>query len=307
MRDEGPLGTALRPDNEPPPLAGTASVATLAGTFEFVWASATHRGNRRPHNEDAVCTVPPVFLVADGMGGHRAGDIASALAIGAMSALRSASAIPLVELARALLATNRLIRAKSGGGDLAMGTTLTGIAVADGRPANAAIINVGDSRTYLYADGVLTQVTHDHSQVQELVDGGYITEREARTHPERHVVTRALGIADHVSIDVTLVPLAVGQRWFICSDGLSGELEDDEIRGLLAAELPADAAAALVNRVLAGVAADNVSVVVVDVVGLQPLEAEGEDPATAITLRRRRSDAAASSDATSGADGSSSG
>ena len=153
-----------------------------------------------------------------------------------------------------------------------MGTTITGIAFTDEPRPSLAVFNVGDSRTYLLESGLLTQVTTDHSYVQELVEAGKITVEEMRTHPERNVVTRALGVESELTVDATTREAVVGQRWLMCSDGLTGELDDSEIRVLLSNGSPQDVADSLIETTLATQATDNVSVIVVDIVEIDQLD-----------------------------------
>ena len=156
-----------------------------------------------------------------------------------------------------------------------MGTTLTALVVIRADESNVArfaLINVGDSRTYLLRNGELHRATVDHSYVQELVNTGHITEDEARTHPRRNIVTRALGIEPTVRVDTWLVPMVHGDRFILCSDGLVDEVHDDEIAAIAVADRdPQDAADQLVAKANANGGRDNVTVVVVDVLqGVEP-------------------------------------
>ena len=231
----------------------------------LAWAAATHAGNRRALNEDSLCAAPPVFCVADGVGGHEGGEVASALAVGTMAVLRSESGIAEQALRAAVTDAHRAILQQADTSLRTMGTTLTGLALADEDEPTVLVVNVGDSRTYCFADRTLHQVSVDHSAVQELVDAGHLTAADARNHPNRNIITRALGGTTSVDPDVFAVPAAAGQRWLACSDGLTGELADTAIAAHLAHGSAVDAARALMTATLDGPARDNVSVVVVDV------------------------------------------
>lgn len=250
----------------------SSRIRNRSSAIEVDWGVATHVGNVRSLNEDVTCASPPVFAVADGMGGHDGGEIAASLAAGALSAFTSGRSLQRSSLLSSISAAGTLIFEHSGRGEKVMGTTLTGIAFTDERQPSVAVFNVGDSRTYLLENGVLTQVTRDHSYVQELFDAGKLTIDEMSSHPERNVVTRALGVDQDVEVDETTVLASVGQRWMMCSDGLTGEVTPSELEDLLANGSPQEAADALVRLTLERTASDNVSVVIVDVVGLEQLD-----------------------------------
>ena len=245
----------------------------------LVWGSATDPGRVRDENEDSFVAEPMVFAVADGMGGHQAGEVASALAANTMrdrlqGGAPSADVVvaAVVEANAAIFQTAHINAAQRG-----MGTTLTAIAVlpaTDGRPEQFAVVNVGDSRVYLARAGELTRATVDHSYVQELLATGHITEAEARAHPRRNIVTRALGIEPTVRVDSWLMPLVRADRFVLCSDGLVDEVDDEEIHRIILANLqPQDCAEALVAAAVTNGGRDNVTVIVVDVVdGLDPDE-----------------------------------
>lgn len=259
--------------------AASFRIRSRSSAVEVRCGSATHAGNVRSLNEDAVNGAPPVFVVADGMGGHDGGEVASSLAIGALSAFPPGASVSRADLVASIVAANSMIFEHSGRGERVMGTTITGIAFTDEPRPSLAVFNVGDSRTYVMESGELTQVTTDHSYVQELVTAGQITVAEMRTHPERNVVTRALGVESELDVDATTYEAAVGQRWLLCSDGLTGELNDAEIQRLLSDGSPQAVADSLIEATLTGQAADNVSVVVVDVVAIEQLDdPERTDP-----------------------------
>lgn len=242
----------------------------VVGGFALRWGAETHRGNRRALNEDAVLARPGVFLVADGMGGHEAGEVASALVAERFASLTTTGAPPvrIGEVATLLDLANADIRQygqRSGRGPL--GTTVVGMVIAaSDRGAVPLVFHVGDSRAYRRADGRLERITHDHSEVQELIDAGLIDAAHARTHPQRNVITRSLGYDQAVAVDFSVLD-AVTMRVLLCSDGLTAELDDAALDVALAAtSRPSDVAAGLVATTLAGEARDNVSAVVVDVV-----------------------------------------
>ncbi|MBL0885447.1 serine/threonine-protein phosphatase [Myceligenerans sp. I2] len=242
-----------------------------------MWGAASDRGRRRKLNEDAYLAENGVFLVADGMGGHDAGDIASATALGALSFLLEAETIE-PELVDVLVdVAQKEVRAiETGPKGRSAGTTLTGavLAYVDGVPY-WLLVNVGDSRTYLLSNGELEQMSVDHSEVQELVDAGVLTAEEARHHPRRNVITRALGGPDDPDADFRYVPVEAHERILVCSDGLTAELDDEQIREiLLAFPDPGTAAQELVASALEAGGRDNVTVLVVDVTGV-PHDTDG--------------------------------
>ncbi len=243
----------------------------------LLWGAATDEGRVRDANEDAFVAEPMVFAVADGMGGHQAGEVASALAASTLRDRLAAGATSVEVVVAAVVEANAAIfqTAHTNAAQRGMGTTLTAVAVmppTDGRPEQLAIVNVGDSRVYLARQGELTRATIDHSYVQELLATGHITEAEARAHPRRNIVTRALGIEPTVRVDSWVMPLVRGDRFVLCSDGLVDEVDDDEIHDILRREAQPQACAdALVAAAIGHGGRDNVTVVVVDVVdGLDP-------------------------------------
>jgi protein phosphatase len=252
-------------------------------TARFSIGASTHPGMVRRDNEDSYVASDGLFLVADGMGGHQAGEVASELAVQTVREAKARGLMSADDLATAVQRANDAIRREAAGtrDRAGMGTTLTGIAVLDLDPTGEvpegggttadrtmlAIANVGDSRTYLWRDRRLTAVTVDHSYVQELVSGGQITEQEARLHPRRNIVTRALGIDPQVRVDTWTMPAVRGDRFVVCSDGLVDEVPDHEIAALLeGVEDPQRAADSLVSMANRHGGRDNVTVVIVDVV-----------------------------------------
>ncbi|MDQ3147546.1 MAG: Stp1/IreP family PP2C-type Ser/Thr phosphatase, partial [Actinomycetota bacterium] len=241
--------------------------------------SATDTGLVRSVNQDAalVGEDEQVFAVADGMGGHAAGEVASEVALRALRAY----AQPTVEgMVRAVRMANQAVldRAEDDPELRGMGTTLTTLSLVRTEPDGEGpgsgieaelllITNVGDSRVYLFRDGELTQVTVDHSLVEDLVREGRLPPEEARTHPQRNIVTRVLGNEPDVEVDPFPVVPRRGDRFVLCSDGLFSELTDDRIAGVLRRlKDPTDAARDLVRLANDAGGRDNITVVLVDVV-----------------------------------------
>jgi PPM family protein phosphatase len=248
------------------------------------WGSATDVGRIRTLNEDSLLAVPGLFVVADGMGGHAAGEVASGLAVAEFARLAEQPAVRPEDVPEVIQRANQhILRAGAERGDRhGMGTTLTGVGVVGSeRGEELAVFNVGDSRVYRFTGGLLHQLTVDHSAVQELVDAGRLTPQAARSHPRRNVVTRSLGTDPAPAPDVWLVPPVAGDRFLVCSDGLTGELEDSGIAALLA-ENPDPQAAAdeLVRQAVAAGGHDNVTAVVLDVVEVIPAEPTLQQTAT---------------------------
>ena len=233
-------------------------------------AAATHVGLVREGNEDSYLCVDGLYFVADGMGGHSAGEVASDIAVTTLSDLLSAvvaNGLTVDDLAAAIRHANTAIlaeavrdRAKAG-----MGTTLTGLAIADPEHRRALVANVGDSRTYLWRHGELRQITKDHSHVQSLVDRGAITRAEARVHHQRNIVLRAMGIDPDLEVDVFEVDIEDGDRFIVCSDGLVDEADDDAIEiAIRTSASPQELADSLVALANESGGRDNTTVVVVD-------------------------------------------
>ncbi len=248
----------------------------LHATPALAWGAATDTGRVRTENEDAFVALPMVYGVADGMGGHAAGEVASAIAAGTIRDRLGSGAESVDVAVAAVVEANAAIfhGAHGNAAQRGMGTTLTAMVVLvdDNGPTRLALVNVGDSRTYVMRAGRLRRVTIDHSYVQELVSTGHITEVEARSHPRRNIVTRALGIEPTVRVDTWVLPFVQGDRYVLCSDGLVDEVDDEEILELLVAHTTPQAAAdALVAAANEHGGRDNVTVVVVDVLdGAEP-------------------------------------
>lgn len=238
------------------------------------WGSATDTGRVRARNEDTVLAQAPVFLVADGMGGHLGGEVASQMTVDTFRELLGHPTVIASDIPALLQGANEAIRMRARV-DVSvsdMGTTAVGLAmVTEGGVDYWLAFNVGDSRIYRLHQGVLTQITVDHSYVQDLVAAGRIAPEEARTHPERNIVTRVLGVQDAPVPDFWVFPPEPGERFLICSDGLSGELDDYMIARLLAIPAePHEVARMLVESANQSGGRDNISVIVVDVAGAAP-------------------------------------
>ena len=236
-------------------------------TTAFTWrsASATSRGNVRTHNEDAVLELPGAGLwaVADGMGGHNAGDVASRSIIEALCAItrreRPSELLDDVE-DRLQLVNERLYRRSLEDGGLC-GSTVALLLAFDGYCLS---VWAGDSRIYRARAGALSSITRDHSEVQEMVDEGILDADSAGRHSAQNIITRAVGGAEALYLDLELRKLEHRDRYLLCSDGLYKELADDRLCAHLSANDPEGACRSLLKEALAGVCSDNVSAVVVE-------------------------------------------
>ena len=238
--------------------------------MKYIWGTGTDTGKVRDHNEDSLYpkesgagSGPAILMVADGMGGAVAGEVASRLAVEAATEMPPDDDMPPAD--RVLAGNSAVILATEEDRALAgMGTTMTLVEI---RPdGDATFAHVGDSRAYLMRDGVLSQVTTDHSLVCELLTLGRITAEQARTHPHRHLVTRVLGLGP-ITVDTTAVPLEAGDRILLCSDGLTDMVPDEHIEGILRAGDGVEPTAwALIEQANAAGGVDNTTVVVIDVV-----------------------------------------
>ncbi|HSX67375.1 PP2C family protein-serine/threonine phosphatase [Nocardioides sp.] len=235
--------------------------------------AASHVGAVRALNEDSCLAGTHLAIVADGMGGHARGDVASRLTIEAFQVLADRSDLTPADVRRALAAANTALLddTREHPERDGMGTTLTGIALVDhfGSP-HWLVFNVGDSRVYRLSDTGLQLLTHDHSEVQELVDAGRLTDAQARVHPLRNIVTRSLGSDPAPEPDVWIFPPNPGDTFLLCSDGLTNELDDAGILALWRDRTTASAESAAGRLVTAAVDAggrDNVTVVVVRLAG----------------------------------------
>jgi protein phosphatase len=247
--------------------------------IEVAAGARSHVGLRRRANEDSLYVGHRVWVVADGMGGYAAGDVASAHVVAAFAPLDGAGLRP-ADITAAVVSANAAILAEADADPrrAGMGSTLAGVAIVNVAEAEHwAVFNVGDSRVYRYVGGLLSRATVDHSETEELVLGGRISEAEARTHRLRHVVTRAVGREVPPVVDLWVMPPSPGERLLICSDGLCGEITDAEIERVLAVnENPDAAAGALIDAALAAGGGDNVTVIVIDVIAVPEHLAEAE-------------------------------
>jgi len=243
-------------------------------------------------NEDSYHVGDSAFAVADGMGGHLAGEIASALALEPLTALDGRvyadSTAALTALRDAVAAANEQVVAKAHGDASyrGMGTTLTAVMV-EGRRAHLA--HVGDSRGYLLRDGVFSQLTTDHTLVQRLIDEGRLTSEEAAHHPQRSVITRAIGVEDSVTVDAMTLDLKAGDRILLCSDGLSGPVTDEAIAKILSQDdlerIPDD----LIDAANDAGGPDNVTAVVISFDALETAPSRGSE-AAAVPAASSRAD-----------------
>jgi protein phosphatase len=234
------------------------------------FAAGSHKGMIREGNEDSGYAGPRLLAIADGMGGAAAGEVASSEAISTIVALDED--IPgsdvLTSLGTAVQRANDQLRSMVEDDPQleGMGTTLTALLWTGQR---LGLVHVGDSRAYLLRDGVLTQITQDHTWVQRLVDEGRITEEEATTHPQRSLLMRALGSGDHVEPDLSIREVRAGDRYLICSDGLSGVVSHQTLEDTLASyQGPQETVHELIQLALRGGGPDNITVIVADVLDL---------------------------------------
>jgi protein phosphatase len=233
--------------------------------FTFETGASSHLGKVRVLNEDRFITRPDVGLwaVADGMGGHKAGDRASASLVDALNSIGTpvSPADLLARFEDRIIGVNAMLRAaaKDSHVDL-IGTTVAAVLV-HGR--HYACVWSGDSRVYLLRSGKLEQLSRDHTEVQDLVERGILAAEEARTWPRRNVITRAIGVADDAELECRHGSLASGDVFLICSDGLTSHVEDAEIARLLGGTGPQRACDDLVSLTLRRGATDNVTVVAV--------------------------------------------
>ena len=234
--------------------------------MNYSWATSTHPGLVRSSNEDSVLPDvdgsgpgPLLVAVADGMGGHAAGEVASGLAIETVGSRDD-------EIEERVAAANQVVMeaAEQRPDQLGMGTTLT--AGVFGEEGTLHVGHVGDSRLYLFRRSDLVQVTRDHSLVAEYLASGAISAEEAANHPQRNVITRALGIEWDITVDAHTVHLRPGDRVLFCSDGLTSMVPDDEIAALLVEHEAAQPACwALIEAANRAGGEDNITVAVVDV------------------------------------------
>lgn len=235
----------------------------------FRAGASSHPGRVRSINEDSMLASPPVYLVADGMGGHRLGDVASAIVVERFAEVSQLESIDVEAVGECITRCQSEISALADDSGAAPGSTLVTVVyvVLDGA-AYWLLANIGDSRAYCLRDHELEQLSHDHSVVQELIDAGEIAPEAALLHPERHVITRALGPVENANADYSLIPVRTGSRILLCSDGVSSELDDPTIAELLGAAADArQAARTLVEQAVAVGGHDNATAIVIEVMG----------------------------------------
>ena len=243
------------------------TVPVPGGSLDLAWAAVTDTGRRREVNQDAVFAAYPLFVVADGMGGHVGGEIASASTIDRLRAMTEAGTVTPKAIEKALARAVKDIASHPEATDDGTGTTLTGVYLdTSGEDAHWVTLNIGDSRVYLVREGSIIQITTDHSVVQELIASGRLSPEEAENHPYGNVITRAVGPSEGVTPDYVRLDVAQGDRFVICSDGLTKELTDYGIRHFLDENPdPADAAMAMLDAALENGGRDNITIIVLDV------------------------------------------
>jgi len=237
------------------------------GALVLTAGAATDVGRRRRVNEDSMLCAYPAYVVADGMGGHDAGDVASAAAVRAFLPLVGRHDVTPEDVVGAVELAHAVVGDISGELSRGAGTTLVGLViVVQGGEQCWMLVNVGDSRVYRLFDHELEQLTVDHSMVQELVDLGRLAPEEAATHSGRNVITRAIGTQGSPP-DYWLMPIVTGERFLVCTDGLTGELDNREVGEELArVAAPQVTAERLVDAAVRAGGRDNVTALVVDVV-----------------------------------------
>lgn len=235
----------------------------------FNWGVATHVGNVRTANQDKYGIASNLLAVADGMGGHNGGEVAAEIAVNTLTAANGFQSINefayLVQMAHHQIQARAQENINLDG----MGTTLCALSEINTQetPHRIGAVNVGDSRIYLFTNNELHQISIDHSLVQELVESGQITEIEAKFHPHRNVITRSLGHQPIIQVDAWELDLMIGDRYLLCSDGLTNEISDIEIAEILSTKPdPQHAADQLIQSALENQGLDNVTAIVADVI-----------------------------------------
>lgn len=231
------------------------------------WAGVTDLGRRRETNQDAFLAEYPLFIVADGMGGHAGGEIASSSTVARLQAVVSAGEVSRAAIENALELAVADIADHPETTDEGTGTTLTGVFFdTDGDQSQWVALNIGDSRVYLLRDDRLVQVTTDHSVVQELITAGKLSPEEAEGHPYSNVITRAVGASELTAPDYVTIDVRAGDRFVICSDGLTKELTDYGIQHFLRENVdPGDGVDAMLAAALENGGRDNVTLIIVRV------------------------------------------
>lgn len=252
-----------------PEISADSRAMTLSDGSELTleWAATTDVGRRREVNQDAVMVQYPLFVVADGMGGHLGGEIASARTVDRMREVASSDRIAPKSIEKALGRAVKDILDHPEATDEGTGTTLTGLYLdQQGDEDSWVTLNIGDSRVYVLRQGALVQITTDHSVVQELVTAGRLSPEEAETHPYGNVITRAVGPTEHVAPDYVRLDVVDGDRFVVCSDGLTKELTDYGIQHFLHENQdPQAAVAAMLEAALENGGRDNITIIVLNV------------------------------------------
>ena len=251
---------------------GDRAVATIR------YAAATEPRRGSSANQDALVIQPPVFLVADGMGGHRDGGAASGAVADEFQRLARSPGITVEQVRDCLARCEVRVEALADGAGPAPGSTLVALVLVEQDDVPYwLMVNLGDSRVYRLFEGTLDQLSHDHSVVQELIDAGEIREDDARTHPERNVITRAIGVeAPEGGADYSLIPVVGRSVLVLCSDGVSSELDSERIRSIVdGAPSPAECARHLVAAAMAEGGRDDATAVVVEVVSVGDVTEDG--------------------------------
>jgi protein phosphatase len=245
---------------------GRRKITLADGTVDLAWAAVTDVGRRREVNQDAVLAEYPLFVVADGMGGHIGGEIASTSAVDRLRPVAESGAVTTKAIEKALGRAIKDIAAHPETTDEGTGTTVTGVYFEDDADPHWVTLNIGDSRVYLLRDGQIVQITTDHSVVQELIAAGRLSPEEAENHPYGNVITRAVGPSDSVKPDYVRLDLVDGDRFVVCSDGLTKELTDYGLQHFLGEHpVAGDAVTAMLDAALENGGRDNISIIVVDV------------------------------------------
>ncbi|MCR2816036.1 PP2C family protein-serine/threonine phosphatase [Microbacterium jiangjiandongii] len=242
-------------------------VVTLPdGELSLSWAAATDVGRRREVNQDAVLAEYPLFIVADGMGGHIGGEIASASTVERLKAVAGKDAVSPKAIEKALARAVEDIGRHAGTTDDGTGTTVTGVYLDAALDEPTWVtLNIGDSRVYLMRDDSLMQITTDHSVVQELIASGRLSPEEAENHPYGNVITRAVGPTECVTPDYVRLDIVDGDRFVICSDGLTKELTDYGILHFLLEHAdPGEAVDSMLKAAIENGGRDNISVIVLN-------------------------------------------
>lgn len=256
---------------------------TPGAPITVVSGAATDVGAKRTLNEDSFLASAPVFAVADGMGGHDAGEVASAMAVSAFARLTGRPFASVDEARESFETARRGVDELSGDREKGAGTTFAGLLVSEVDGAGYWLaINLGDSRIYRLAGDEFEQISVDHSVVQELVDSGRITPEQARNDNRRNVITRAMGAGSVAEADYWMLPASAGDRFLLCTDGLSNEVGDERLHAILGETAQAgQAARLLVREALEAGGHDNITAVVVDALavagrGLQDVDSDTE-------------------------------